>query len=61
MLDFMVNKICLLVTRGPLYYHGSTLVPIRIHNCIQYKVFDEITYPFQNFNGGAVKNLGMDK
>ena len=33
-------------------------------NCIHYKVWDEITYPFLNFNGAAVGmscSLGMDK
>ena len=40
--------------RGPLYYHGLTLIPARTSNFIQFIVWDNITYPFPNFNGGAV-------
>ena len=35
---------------GPLLLHGLTLVPAWISNCFHYKVWDEITYPFLNFN-----------
>ena len=40
---------------GPLYLHGLTLIPARISNYIHYKVWDEITYPFLNFNGANVE------
>ena len=32
-----------------------TLIKAWISNHIRYKVWDEITYPFLNFNGYAVK------
>ena len=38
-------------TRGPFYWHGSTLIPAGISNHIHNKVWDEITYPFPNFDG----------
>ena len=40
------------------YYHGLTIIPAWISIYIHYKVWDEITYPFLNFNGWS---LGMDK
>ena len=40
---------------GPFYKHGLTLIPARISNYIHYKVWDEITYPFLNFNGATVE------
>ena len=42
-------------TRGPFYKHGLTLIPAWISNYIHYKVWDEITYPFLNFNGATVE------
>ena len=39
----------------PFYCHGLTLIPAWISNCIHYKLWDEITYPFQNFNGCTVE------
>ena len=39
----------------PFYLHGSTLIPAWINNYIHYKVWDEITYPFLNFNGATVE------
>ena len=39
----------------PFYYHGLTLIPAWISNYIHYKVWDEITYPFINFNGATVE------
>ena len=30
------------------------MAPSRISNYIRYKLWDEITYPFPNFNGAAV-------
>ena len=41
--------------RGSLYKHGLTLIPVWISNYIHHKVWDEITYPFPNFNGAAVE------
>ena len=35
-------------TRGLFYKHGLTLILVWISNYINYKVWDEITYPFQN-------------
>ena len=40
---------------GPLYLYGLTFIPVWISNYIHYKVFDEIAYPFLNFNGEAVE------
>ena len=42
-------------TRGPFYQHGLTLIPAWISNHIHYKVWDEITYPFLNFNGASIE------
>ena len=44
-----------LKTCGPFYLHGLTLIPAWISNHIHYKVWDEITYPFLNFNGCTVE------
>ena len=35
--------------------HGLTLTPVGISNYIHYKVWDEIAYPFLNFNGATVE------
>ena len=32
-----------------------SLIPAWINNHIRYEVWDEITYPFQNFNGATVE------
>ena len=40
---------------GPFYWHDLTLIPAWISNYIHYKVWDEITYPFLNFNGATVE------
>ena len=39
------------------YFHldGVTLIPVRICNYIHYKVYDDIIYPFPNFNCAAVE------
>ena len=42
-------------TRGPFYWHGLTLIPAWISNCIHYKMLDEINYPLLNFNGATVE------
>ena len=40
---------------GPFYGHGLTLIPAWININNHYKVWDEITYPFLNFNGSTVE------
>ena len=35
---------------GPFYWHGFTLIPAWISNHTPSKMWDEITYPFPNFN-----------
>ena len=40
---------------GPFYWHGLTLIPVWISNYMPSKMWDEITYPFLNFNGGTVE------
>ena len=42
-------------TRGPFYQHGLTLIPAWISNHLPGKMWDEITYPFLNFNGATVE------
>ena len=42
-------------SRGRFYKHGLTLIPAWISNYIHYKVWDEITYPFLNFNRATVE------
>ena len=37
------------------YQHGFTLIPPWIPNYIHYEVWNEITYPFPNFNGTTVE------
>ena len=37
------------------YQHGLTLIPASISNYIHYKAWDEITYPFLNFNDATVE------
>ena len=44
-----------LVFSGLFYQHGLTLIPSWISNYIHYKVWDEIIYPFLNFNGWTVE------
>ena len=39
--------------RDPFYKHSLFLIPAGISNNVHYKVWDESTYPFPNFNGGA--------
>ena len=46
---------CDYVISGPFYYHGLTLISAWISNYTHYGVWDEITYPFLNFNGAIVE------
>ena len=45
----------LLLSMGPFYLHGLTLIPVGISNYVHYKVWDKVTYPFSNFNSGIVE------
>ena len=42
-------------TSGTFYQHGLTVISAWISNHIHYNVWDEITYPFPNFNGCTVE------
>ena len=44
-----------ITTWPPFYYHGLTSIPVWISNYIHYNVWDEIIYPFLNFNGETVE------
>ena len=41
---------------GPFYKHGLILIPAWIGNYIRSNVWNEITYPFLNFNGVTVED-----
>ena len=45
----------LLTVRGPFYKHELNLIPPWINNHLSCKVWDEITYLFQNFNGAIIE------
>ena len=51
----LVNVCAPGVARGPFYFHGLNLIPTWISNHMAGNVFDEIAYPFPNFNGAAVE------
>ena len=40
---------------GPFYWHSLTLIPAWRSNYINRKTWDEIIYPFLNFNDAAVE------
>ena len=40
---------------GPFYWYGLTLIPEWKSNYIHHNVWDEITYPFLNFNGATIE------
>ena len=42
---------------GLFYIHGLTLIPARISDYIHYKVWNEISYSFPNFNSADVEVL----
>ena len=42
-------------TVAPFYWHGLTLIPAWISNHMPSNMWDEITYPFLNFNGATVE------
>ena len=41
--------------KGSFYWHGLTFIPTWISNHILYKAWDDITHPFQNFNGETIE------
>ena len=41
--------------KGPFYQNGLTLIPACVGNYIQYKVWDEISYPSPNIDGFIVE------
>ena len=41
--------------QGPFYHHGLTLFPPWVSNHLSSKMWDEITYPFPNFNGCIIE------
>ena len=43
------------ISIGPFNQHGLTLIPAWLSNHMPSKVWDEIIYPFQNFNGATVE------
>ena len=49
------------IISSPSYYHGLTLIPAWMCNHMPSKVWDEITYPFLNFNSCTIGSLGKDK
>ena len=52
--DLALNQL-LSEPSGPFYLHGLTLIPAWISNYTHYNVWEEITYPFLNFNGATVE------
>ena len=50
-----VSKMLTIDTWGPFYKHGLTLILAWISNHMPSKMWDEITYPFLNFNGCTVE------
>ena len=52
--DAIIFRMCA-VSWAPFYYHGLTLILAWISDYIHYEMWDEITYPFLNFNGATVE------
>ena len=51
----IVKKVSVESPGAPFYWHGLTLISAWISNYIHYKMWDEIIYPFLNFNGATVE------
>ena len=51
----MRDSICLGSHWLHFYWHGLTLIPVRISNQMPSKVWDEITYLFLNFDVQPLK------
>ena len=49
------SKMLTIDTWGPFYKHGLTLILAWTSNHMPSKMWDEITYPFLNFNGCTVE------
>ena len=47
--------VCIITAGGSFYQHGLTVISTWIRNHMFLKVWDEITYPFLNFNSAAVE------
>ena len=45
----------LILACGPFYKHGLTVIPAWMSKHLPGKVWDEITYPFLNFNASTVE------
>ena len=50
-----------LLTCAPFYSHRLTIIPATVRNHISSRVWDEIAYPFPNFNCTTVEKSIMDK
>ena len=55
LLQFHHTNSTLMMTRNPIYQHGLTLISAWMSNYNHYKVWDEITYPFPNFNNATIE------
>ena len=53
-MDFIAGQE-ITISSSPFYKHGLTLIPAWISNHMPGKVWDEITYPFLNFNSCTVE------
>ena len=53
--DKTLQQVEHLVTWGLFYEHRLTLIPAWISKHTPSKIWDGITYPFLNFNGGTVE------
>ena len=51
----LLHKILTRALAAFIMIHGLTLITAWISNYINYDVWDEITYRFQNFNGYTVE------
>ena len=54
-LNYAWNLVTEINTSCPFYKHGLTLIPARICLHMLNELWDEITFPFLNFNGSTVK------
>ena len=50
-----VIVVCVCILQGPILLTCFNLIPVWICDYIHYKSWDEITYPFPNFNGATVE------
>ena len=52
---FKLVSLNMSIPRGPFYQHGLILIPAWICNHMPSEVWDEITYPFPNFDDATVE------